>query len=140
MLCRAVLCCQAAGGELVEAPLDVSNPCVSTVLHSLDARGRFAFSFVTQRAQQRAMAQQRAQQGLIPPGSRGVLSPGGPMDITTGVLISRGEGGMHGGGSGRRGVLALLRGDSKELEGEQAPKPAGAPAAASYHSDQQPSF
>jgi hypothetical protein len=40
---------QAAGGELVEAPLDLTNPCVATVLKSLDARQRFAFSFVNSR-------------------------------------------------------------------------------------------
>lgn len=131
------LCLQAAGGELVEAPLDVSNPCVSTVLRSLDARGRFAFSFVTQRAQQRASAARAQQpQGALA-GSRGVLSPGGPIDITTGVLVGRVDGGVHG-GAGRRGVLALLRGDSRELPPEQQKQPGA--AAASYNSDQQPSF
>eukprot|EP00879_Flechtneria_rotunda_P019827 GHRR01020841.1.p1 GENE.GHRR01020841.1~~GHRR01020841.1.p1 ORF type:complete len:702 (+),score=262.20 GHRR01020841.1:224-2329(+) len=41
--------CQSAGGELVEAPLDLANPCVATVLKSLDVRGRFAFSFADKR-------------------------------------------------------------------------------------------
>lgn len=129
---------QAAGGELVEAPLDVNNPCVSTVLRSLDARGRFAFSFVNQRSQQRAWAAQTAQQGLMVSGARGVMAPGGPIDISTGVLMSRGDGGVHG-GAGRRGVLGLIRGDSsgREVQPEQAKQAGGA---ASYNSDQQPSF
>lgn len=107
------------------------------MLRSLDARGRFAFSFVTQRAQQRTTATQRAQQQGMVAGSRGVLSPGGPIDITTGVLVGRVDGGVHG-GAGRRGVLALLRGDSRELPPEQQKQPGA--AATSYNSDQQPSF
>jgi hypothetical protein len=136
----AFLCCvQAAGGELVEAPLDISNPCVSTVLRSLDTRGRFAFSFVTQRTQQRAWAHRTQQQaGQLAPAPRGVVALGGPIDISTGVLVGRGDGGVHGGG--HRGVLALLRGDRKELQPEQQKQQAGAAAAASYNSDQQPSF
>lgn len=129
---------QAAGGELVEAPLDINNPCVSTVLRSLDARGRFAFSFVTQRAQQRAWAHRAQQAGQLGPGSRGVIAPGGPIDISTGVLVGRGDGGVHGGG--HRGVLGLLRGDRREVgQTEQQKQQAGA-TAASYNSDQQPSF
>lgn len=120
----------------MEAPLNVSNPCVSTVLRSLDARGRFAFSFVTQRTQQRAFAAQQAQQQSHM-GPRGVQSPGGPIDITTGVLVGRADVGVHG-GAGRRGVLALLRGDSRELQPEPQRQPAT--AAASYNSDQQQSF
>lgn len=118
---------QAAGGELVESPLDVSNPCVSTVLRSLDARGRFAFSFVTNRAYRT--------QGAV----RGVLAPGGPIDISTGVLVGRGEGGVHGGAGRRGGVLGMLRmPEQAKLSGAVVAAPA--PAVASYNSDQQPSF
>ena len=125
----------------MEAPLDVSNPCVSTVLRSLDARGRFAFSFVTQRAQQRAWALRAQQQGQLAPGSRGMVAPGGPIDISTGVLVGRGDGGGVHGVAGHRGVLALLRGggDRSGLQPAQQRQQAGA-AAASYSSDQQPSF
>jgi hypothetical protein len=70
-------------------------------------------------------------------GPRGVQSPGGPINITTGVLVGRADAGVHG-GAGRRGVLALLRGDSRELQPDQQRQPAV--AAASYNSDQQQSF
>jgi hypothetical protein len=116
----------------VESPLDVSNPCVSTVLRSLDARGRFAFSFVTNRAY-------RSQGGAV----RGVLAPGGPIDISTGVFVgSRAEGGVHGGAGRRGGVLGMLRmPEHAKMPGSgMATAVAPAPAAASYNSDQQPSF
>ena len=118
--------------------MDLNNPCVSTVLRSLDARGRFAFSFVNQRSQQRALvAAQRAQHGVTALGPRGVMAPGGPIDIG-GVLVSRGDAGVPG-GAGHRGVLALMRGDGRQqLQPEQQKQQAG--AAASYTSDQQPSF
>lgn len=120
---------QAAGGELVEAPLDVSNPCVSTVLRSLDARGRFAFSFVNQRAQLRTCT--------VP--SRGVHAPEGPMDVY-GLLAGRGD--AAGQGTVRRGVLqltGLTKGDGIRSVVNEQHKQTGV-ADASYNSDQQPSF
>lgn len=165
---------QAAGGELVDAPLDVTNPCVASVLRSLDARGRFAFSFINQRAQARAMtAQQQHQQpqqratattgaslaaaagGSGGSSARGVMAPGGPIDISTGVLVTPGgEGGMQGAG-GRKGVLALMRtaaagggggggghpaGHAHQQQQQQAGVPYEQHPMASYNSCEQPSF
>jgi hypothetical protein len=97
----------------VEAPLNLSNPCVAAVLRSLDARGRFAFSFVTTMARPRSTSCDHIE-------AAGVRGDGGWADGSgsgglrmvmeqheQGGLRSR-EHAMHGGLGGKRGVLALL--------------------------------
>lgn len=97
----------------MEAPLNLSNPCVATVLRSLDARDRFAFSFVTTMARPRSTSCDHIEAA----GARGDggwadgCGLGGVRVVADqheqGALRSR-EHAMHGGLGGKRGVLALL--------------------------------
>lgn len=132
---------QSAGGELVEAPLDVCNPCVATVLRSLDARGRFAFSFLNMRAYRgMAAAAGGSAAGGGPVTSR-LLFPAGEAGAAgvwdqAGVLTG-GEHGVHGGLAGRRAALAVGWPGSSGGAGQ---RDAAGSGGGSYNSSDQPSF
>jgi hypothetical protein len=138
----------------VEAPLDLSNPCVATVLRSLDARGRFAFSFVNLRAYKlRGMAPAGAAAAAAsdvlharyPAGEAGMGFAGGFGDgVGSGhvqhVFGEHGHAGFAGGGRdrGRQGALTMAR--PAAGKGGGAGTGGGSSGGASYNSDNHPSF
>jgi hypothetical protein len=131
--------CQSVGGELVEAPLDVSNPCVAIVLRSLDARGRFAFSFVNKRHPNRLAAAPSTPEvvGAVP-----FSHLRGTAEHVTGResgMSSRFDTSSTAGAKQCVGVLTVMRGLSgqyQQREGGSATE-----STSSYmDSDQQPSF
>jgi hypothetical protein len=140
-------CQQSAGGELVEVPLDLANPCVATVLRSLDARGRFAFSFVNLRAHKlRGNAPAAAAAGSdvpharYPAGEVGV-GPAGGFGAVAGADGSGSSGyhmfGEHSGfGRPRQAAVAMAR----PAAGNGAGGGGGSSGGASYNSDNHPSF
>jgi hypothetical protein len=146
---------QSAGGELVEAPLDLSNPCVATVLRSLDARGRFAFSFVNLRAYKLrglapagAAAASDVPHARYPAGEAGMGFAGGFGAAVAGDVVGGGHvqqmfgehGGFAGGGRdrSRQGALAMARPAAGKGAGVAAG--GGSSGGASYNSDNHPSF
>lgn len=130
---------QAVGGELVEAPLDVSNPCVATVLRSLDARGRFAFSFVNKRHLNRLAAAPATPEvvGAVPfVQGRGTAAHVSGVERSGRALFD--DGGAAGGKRGS-GAIALMRGLSGHQQLREGTSATG-PTSSYSGSDQQPSF
>lgn len=132
---------QSVGGELVEAPLDVANPCVATVLRSLDARGRFAFSFVNNRHLHHLAAAPSTPEvvGAVPFGpGRGsavfhvtgrecVSRISGLPDDTSVAAAKRGAGALT--------LMKGLRAQNQQREGTSATE-----STSSYAGSDQPSF
>ncbi|KAF8072682.1 TTC21B [Scenedesmus sp. PABB004] len=130
--------CTRAGGELVDAPLDVDNPCVASVLRSLDARCRFAFSFTQRAPARRGPApggdgggggggrHLRGWAGGAPAGEQGAAVRGGlPLHVRRVMHVQPATGAA---------AAAPLR--AALARGVAAP----APATSSYNSEQAPSF
>ncbi|KAF6259486.1 hypothetical protein COO60DRAFT_1512839 [Scenedesmus sp. NREL 46B-D3] len=141
------MACQSAGGELVEAPLDLANPCVATVLRSLDARGRFAFSFVNLRtykprdlapagaASDVPLARHAAREaGVGTAGGSGAAGIGGGADA--GYYLRGDQGPFGGPGRAKQGALTMARPAGGVVGGRGG----GSGGAASYSSENHPSF
>eukprot|EP00882_Tetradesmus_deserticola_P007188 GHRQ01007569.1.p1 GENE.GHRQ01007569.1~~GHRQ01007569.1.p1 ORF type:complete len:217 (+),score=79.02 GHRQ01007569.1:397-1047(+) len=145
------MACQSAGGELVEAPLDLANPCVATVLRSLDARGRFAFSFVNLRGvKARDLAPAGAAAAADVPHARhpaweaGARTAGGFGAAGlgecggAGYLMGGDKGAVGGPGRAKQGALAMTR--PAFGGGAVGGRGGGLNGGASYTSDSHPSF
>lgn len=123
---------------MVEAPLDVSNPCVATVLRSLDARGRFAFSFVNRRQLSRLAATSPEVAGAVPFGHTRVPAARGLSGWGAAGMYD--DHGLHGGGTGKRGVAALALMRSLGGRDQHRGGMSAAGSTNSLSSDYQPSF
>lgn len=141
------MACQSAGGELVEAPLDLGNACVATVLRSLDARGRFAFSFVNLRAAKQqlrgttaaaAAAASDVAHARHPAGEAG-MAAGAGGDSSGRGYHAFGEHGVFGVvGKPRHAVLTMAQ--PAAGSGGSGGGGGGSSRGASYNSDNHPSF
>lgn len=127
---------------MVDAPLDVSHPCVATVLRSLDARGRFAFSFVTVRSHKSmpAAAAADCHRMIYPAGEVSAAIQIGDGHHTGLGVAMLGEHGVR----GQRGALAMIRpGQSSHDSGQHtaaSSRDAARQGPGSVSSEQQPSF
>lgn len=121
--------------------MDVSNPCVATVLRSLDARGRFAFSFVTVRSYKGMPAAAADSHRMIYPAGEvsAAIRIGDGHHAGAGVAML-GEHGVR----GQRGALAMIRPGQGGHDSGQHAAASGRDAVrqgpGSVSSDQQPSF